>query len=75
MVWQIGRTGTTVFEQLAYNITYHWHTVQYWVPSPDSLTTTHTWAHLAWATYMKASLVNNPQVAQTTLKLRAHTFP
>ena len=31
----------------------------YWVLS-DSLTTIHTWAHLALATHMKADLVNDP---------------
>ena len=45
------------------------------VPSPDSLTTIHTLAHLALATHMKASTVNDPQVALTTLKLRAHMCP
>ena len=60
---------------MAYGITYHQPTMQYWVTSPDSLTTIHTWAHLAWAAYMKASLVNNPQVAQMTLKLRAYMWP
>ena len=48
---------------------------QYWLPSPDSFTTIHTWAHLALATHVKASWVNNPQVAMTTLKLRAHMCP
>ena len=37
------------------------------------LITIHTWAHLGLATHMKASCVNDQQVALTTLKLRAHT--
>ena len=41
--------------------------MQYRVLSPNSLTTIHTWAHLALATHMKASWVNNPHVSLTTL--------
>ena len=47
--------------------------MQYWVPTPDSLRTIHTWAHLVITIYMKAGLV--PQLALTTLKIRAHTGP
>ena len=36
-------------------------------PSPDSLTTIPTWAHLALETHMKANWVNDPQAALTTL--------
>ena len=50
-------------------------TMQYWVPSTNSLTNIHTWAHLATETYMKAGWVNDPRVAPTTLKLGAHTCP
>ena len=46
-------------EEVAYditlNITNYPPTMQFWVPSPVSLTTIHTWAHLALATHMKAS--------------------
>ena len=49
--------------------------MQYLVPSPDSLTTIHTWAHLVLATHMKAGWVKDPKVALRTLKLRAHTCP
>ena len=45
----------------------------YWDPSQDSLTTFHTWAHLALVTHMNAGLTNDPQTALTTLKLGAHT--
>ena len=61
----ICQTGTTVF-------TYHPPT---WVLSPGSLTTIHTWAHLALVTHTKASWTNYPQVALMTLKLSAHTCP
>ena len=43
----------------------------YWVLSPDSLTTIHTWAHLALATHMRADLKNDPQVALTIVKLKS----
>ena len=46
--------------------------MQYWVPCPDNLTTIYTLAHLALATHMKAGWVSDPQVALTTLKLRAN---
>ena len=49
--------------------------MQYWGLSPESLTTIHTWAHLALATHMKDGLINDTQVALTTLKLRAHMCP
>ena len=49
--------------------------MKYCVPSPDRLTTIQIWAHLALATHMNASKVNDSQVALTTLKLRAHTCP
>ena len=62
-------------EEVACNITFYPLTMQYWVTSPDSLTTIHTCAHLVLATHMKAGWVNNPQVALTPLKLRAHTCP
>ena len=39
-----------------------------------SLTITHTWAHLVLATHMKAGWVDSLQVAQRTLKIRAHTI-
>ena len=39
----------------------------YWILSPDSLTTIHTWAYLALATHMKAGYVTYPQVALMTL--------
>ena len=42
--------------------------MQDWVHSHDSLTTIHTWTHLALATHMKSSQVNDLQVAPTTLK-------
>ena len=47
-------TGTCIFEQRRWpeDITYHPPTMQHWVPSPDSLTTIHTWSHLALMTYM-----------------------
>lgn len=61
-------------EEVAYNIIYHPLTMQYRVPSPHSLTAIHTWDHLAITTHMKASWVNNPQVAQMTLTLRAHKY-
>ena len=54
-------------EELAYDITYHPPIMQYWVPSPDGLTTIYTWAHLALAAHMKAGWVNDPQVAFMTL--------
>ena len=38
-------------------------------------TVIHTCAHLALATHLKASWVNDPQVALKTLKLRAHMCP
>ena len=41
--------------------------MQYWIPSVESLTTIHTWAHLALTTHMKAGWVSNPQVAPMTL--------
>ena len=41
--------------QMAYNITYHPPTMQYWVSSTGSLTIIHTWAHLALATHTKAN--------------------
>ena len=44
-------------------------------PFPDSLTTIHTRANQALATHMKAGWVHDPQVALTTLKLRAHKYP
>ena len=56
-------------------IIYHPPRTLYWVPSAYILTTIHTWAHLALANHMKAGWTNNPQVALTTLKLRAHTCP
>ena len=34
-------------EEVAWDITYNPPTMLYWVLSPDSLTTIHTWAHLA----------------------------
>ena len=60
-------------EAVAYDIAYRPPTMQYWVSSPDSLTTIHTWTYLALGTHMKALWVNDPQVGLTTLKLRAHT--
>ena len=44
-------------EEMAYDIPYHPPMMHYWVPSPDSLTNIHTWAHLAPATHMKAGWV------------------
>ena len=41
--------------QMAYNITYHPPTMQYWVSSTGSLTIIRTWAHLALATHTKAN--------------------
>ena len=46
--------------------------MQYWIPSPDSLTTIHTWAHLVLATDVEASLVNVPQVAPATETQSSH---
>ena len=46
--------------------------MQYWLPSPDSLTTIHTWAHLVLATDVEASLVNVPQVAPATETQSSH---
>ena len=62
-------------EEVAYATTYHPPTLQYWVPSPDSLTAIHTRASLTLATHMRAGQVSNPQVALTTLKLGAHMCP
>ena len=53
-------------------MTYHPPTMQYWAPSPHSLTAIHTRDHLAITAHMKASWGNNQQVALMTLKLRAH---
>ena len=61
-------------EEVAYNITYHPPIMQYQVPSLHSLTAIYTWDHLAITTHMKASWVNNPQVALMTLKLKAHKY-
>ena len=46
--FHICQTGTNHLwtEEVAFNITYHPPTMQYWVPSPDNLKTIHTWAHL-----------------------------
>ena len=57
------------------DITHHPAAMLYWVPFPNSLTTIHTWAHLAIATNMRAGWVNDRQVGLMTLKLRAHTCP
>ena len=56
-------------EEVAFSVTYHPPTVLHWVPSPDSLSTIHTWAHLAIATHMKAGW------AFMWVKLGAHTCP
>lgn len=40
-----------------------------------TLTVIHTWARLSLTTHMNASWVNDPQVALTTIKLRAQTCP
>ena len=40
-------------EEVAYDITDHPCTMQYWVPYQDTLKTIHTWAHLALAIHMK----------------------
>ena len=39
-------------EAVAYDIAYRPPTMQYWVSSPDSLTTIHTWTYLALGTHM-----------------------
>ena len=54
---------------------HHPPTMQYCAPFPDSLTTIHSWAHLAPASHMKARWVSDPQVEPMILKLRAHTYP
>ena len=57
------------------DITYHPLTMLYWVRSPDSLTVIHNRAYLALGTHINACWVNDPQVALTTLNLRAHMCP
>ena len=41
-------------------------------PPPNSLTTLHTWAHLALAVHMNAGLTNDTQVTPTTLEGHSH---
>ena len=48
-------------EEMALDITYHLPTMLYCVLSPDTLTTIHTWAHLALATHMKNGKDNDLQ--------------
>ena len=59
-------------EVVVYGATYHTPSVQFGVPSPDSLTTIHPSSHLASAAHMRAGWVN-PRVTLMTLELRAHT--
>ena len=47
-------------EEQAFDIIYHPPTMQRWVPSPDTLTAIHTWAHLALATNMKPGWIKDP---------------
>ena len=47
----------------------------YVVPFVYSLTTIHTWPHLALTAHMKVGWVNDPQVALMTLKIRTHIRP
>ena len=53
--------------------TYHLPTMQCWVPSPDSLTTIHTWDHLDLETHMNDSETQSSQVSLTTLWGHSHT--